>query len=203
MFVNIKENDKFGNKKGYNVSSSLLENILQHEKEIKRVDIEEIEKKSYLIVELEKDYIFNDNEVKRLFFGSVKEIIRAIKEDIRKVQVKHVYNDLKPKIRLIEGFLLGYKKDIDNGINLSMINENLELILNICEGKKINALTKELTIKKVGRLEEYKNKIEDFLRDNEYKSIRQIYTGLNINNKTFYNLKLDDFVKEILREKSN
>lgn len=119
--------------------------------------------------------------------------------------------------KIIENAKIDFKKTIRilnetlEGIDLSQIGlkdikqYNLYL-LNIVEKVKKNNIKDITTTKQIKKntiIAMYKNKIHNYMSEGKFFSINQMCKDLKINRKSFYNYKLNEYLKKILINEEN
>lgn len=162
----------------------------------------EFDRKDKIVIKLvHRDNLEKEEKIQQA--AEDKYLLKLKKEEEKRKTIEDAKVDLKKNIRILNQTL----EDIDlYAISLEEIEKYNLYLLNIIkkvEKKDIKDISTTKQINKNIKISMYKNNIHNYVLENKFFSINQMCKDLDINRKSFYNYKLNEYLKEILIDEEN
>ena len=179
------------------------------EKEVKRKDYQEYIKSSLLMKEKElvefqlfnfsKVLILTQDEITkeedRLQAKEDKEALERKSEDEKHQQedqergkLNNLIYQVKKELEVLDIKSLSPKE-------VKLYKVYFQNVLSNLRTKEIRDTKTTIEVNKNNRLDVYKTEIDKYIKDGKFQSINRLCKDLNINRATFYNLKLNEYIK--------
>lgn len=141
-------------------------------------------------------YVFIDDKIN--YFNSYEELENYENKDIIEIENKNKEYELF--ISKKDKMIYELEKQLNVLKNISCVTE-LENYEKIYSKESLIEINKQK--KKVEKIEECKKEITLYFKNNSLDNfkLKNMLYDLKINNKTFYNYKLDEFIKQFLEKK--
>lgn len=145
----------------------------------------------YFFVLAEEENIY-DEKIKKMNEKIENEILKTKELNDLKINVRGKINKIRTKLDNL---------DIEEIDNLNNLDDFLKNILENIENRDFNLITKTDKIfkameeKKQNKIKLLKEQIDLILLDEKNISVVDLCKKLNVNRKTFYNLKLNEYIK--------
>jgi len=179
------------------------------EKEVKRKDYQEYIKSSLLMKEKElvEFQLFNFSKVLILTQDEItKEEDRLqAKEDKESLERKSEDEKHQQEAQergKLNNLIYQLKQELEALDIKSLSPEEVKLykvyfqnVLSNLRTKEIKDTKTTIEVNKINRLELYKIEIDKYIKEGRFQSINRLCKDLNINRATFYNLKLNEYIK--------
>lgn len=127
-----------------------------------------------------------------------KYLLKLKKQENKEIAINNAKSELRKTIRILEKNLENIKM---SEIDLKEIDQFNTYLLNVGKKIKIHDLKDITTTKQINKkttITLYKNKIHKYVLNGNYFSINQMCKDLKISRKSFYNYKLNEYLKELI-----